>query len=65
MATIEVVFWFSNKMVEKLPEIELKEIQVRNAEKKNMKRKKKKRKKLFLRGSHVLYMNKATGSNQM
>ena len=65
MATIEVVFWFSNKMVEMLPEIELKEIQKLKEMLKTKTWKEKNEKKTFLEGSHVLYMNKATESNQM
>ena len=51
-------------MAKRLPEIELEEIQElkENAKKEHTK---KKHKNLFLRGRHVFYASKATGSDQM
>ena len=54
MATVAVVFGFSNKMAEL--EIEKK---FKNSKKMLQ------TKKLFLRGRHVLYTSKTTGSDQM
>ena len=59
MAAVAVVFSFSNKMVEKFPEIELEEIQELKENAEN------KRKKNYFWWGGAFYASKATGSDQM